>query len=205
MVLDKAQMKRVEDTIAAIEQRSAAEVVVCVVPRADDYAQARASFALVLTLLCAWAAIVAFPLWPLYWVILGQGVIWIAFYLVAGWGPLLRVLVPARVRNGAVLARTQQLFIERGVTETRDRSGVLILIAAAEHQVRVLGDRGIHAQLGADGWREHLAPLLVAMQQGRAADGLVRFLEELGEILTRHFPVRQDDTDELPNAVQRGD
>lgn len=204
MLLNEAEMKRVESNIAAIEQRSAAEIVVCIVPRADDYSRARAFFALAVTLFVAWVAVVELPLVPLHWIFLGQAVVWLLLYALAGWGPLLRVLVTAGARNAAVQARANQLFIERGLTETRDRTGVLIVIAEAEHLVRVLGDRGIHERLGDEGWREQLAPLLLAIAQGRAGDGLVQLLDALGQHLVEHFPVRPGDVNELPDAVQRG-
>lgn len=204
MLLTADEMKRVESNIAAIEQRSSAEIVVCIVPRADDYGRARAFFALGITLLVAWAVVVELPLVPLHWIFLGQAALWLLLYALAGWGPLLRALVTAGARNAAVHARANQLFIERGLTETRDRTGVLIVIAEAEHLVRVLGDRGIHERLGDEGWREQLAPLLLAIGQGRAGDGLVQLLDALGQHLVEHFPVRPGDVNELPDAVQRG-
>jgi putative membrane protein len=204
MLLNATDLKRVEATIAQIEQRSAAEIVVCVVPRADDYAQARACFAMVVTLVVAWTVVVSFPLLALHWVFLGQGVLWVLAYLVAAWSPLLRVLVSLRTRQDALQAHTAQLFVERGLTETRDRSGVLIVIAEAEHLVRVFGDRGIHQHLGDAGWREQLAPLLLAIAEGRAADGVVQLLEALGAHLAEHFPVRPADVNELPDRVLQG-
>lgn len=193
----------VERAIGEIEQRTAGELVVVLVRRSDGYEHYRAWYALAVTLLVSWGVVLWQPLLPLAYVFGGQAVLWSAVYFVAAWSPLLRLLVPARVRHAAVQGRTQQLFIERGLTETRDRSGVLIVISEAEHEVRLLADRGIHERVGEEGWREQLAPLLAAIKRGETAAGLLRALQEIGEILARHFPPRKDDVDELPDAVVR--
>ena len=54
----------------------------------------------------------------------------------------MRLIVPSRYQQDCVSAKTKQAFIELGVTETRDRSGVLILLSEAEHRVEILADRG---------------------------------------------------------------
>jgi putative membrane protein len=196
--------KRIERSIAEIERRSSAEVVVCWLPRADEYAFTRACYSLALTLILTWLLIVRFPLWPLSFLIALEGPLWALFYRILGSSVLLRLLVSERQKTQALFNRTQQLFIERGVTETRQRSGVLIVIAEAERKVRLLADRGIHQQMGDDGWREQLAPLLLSMRQGRYADGVVQLLTRLGDVLALHFPVAADDVNELPDAVFRG-
>ena len=94
-----------------------------------------------------------------------------------------------------------QLFAERGVYDTRDRSGLLIVIAELERRVVILGDTGIHAHIGEGGWDEHVRAIVEGVRRGRGADAVVSVVRVLGEVLATHFPRRADDVDELSNAV----
>jgi len=39
------------------------------------------------------------------------------------------------------------------------------------------------------------------IKEGRACEALSQAIQEIGELLSRYFPITPDDTDELPNAV----
>jgi putative membrane protein len=113
----------------------------------------------------------------------------------------LRLIVPRWAREQAVRDKVRLLFLELGVTETRDRSGVLIYLSELERRVEVLGDRGIYEQLGREAWQKLVGELTKSIHGGRAAEGLTRLIEQLGAELVARFPVRPGDTNELPNEV----
>jgi putative membrane protein len=39
------------------------------------------------------------------------------------------------------------------------------------------------------------------IREGRACDALSKAIQEIGVVLSRHFPITSDDTDELPDEV----
>ena len=71
---------------------------------------------------------------------------------------------------------------------TRDRNGVLILIAPARRRVVVLGDEGIHARVGDPFWRELADRLSAALRGGDATAALLQAIEAVGAQLARQFP-----------------
>lgn len=200
LLLTPEEAKRVSETVQAVEQNTAGEVVVVVSPLSDEYGFQRAVFALLFSIAAAWGVFVAFPLHP-SWTFGVQVVAWLLGWVISRWPPLLRLLVPKALRAQAVHARTEQAFIEHGVTETIDRSGVLIYISVAEHQVEILADRGIHERVGEGAWREQIETIVHAVREGHAADGLCAAVQSIGARLADCFPPRADDVNELPNHV----
>jgi len=134
-----------------------------------------------------------------------QALLAILLYWLLGFPALLRRITPRAAQRQAVSDRVKQLFIERGVIETRDRSGVLILLSALERRVEILGDRGIHEHLGNNVWQTMVNQLTTAIDVGKAAEGLANIIERLGRELSSKFPARPDDTDELPNRIVTDD
>jgi putative membrane protein len=92
-------------------------------------------------------------------------------------------------------------FLARGLTRTRERTGVLIYVAAAERYAEVVADSGIADRVDEHAWRDTITELIEAIRHGRPADGLVAAVARVGEILAAHAPARESDVDELPNKV----
>jgi len=204
-ILSKAEKDRLAQQIADAERRTAGEIVAVVLHKSASYGVYRVAFAAMLALVLASAAHLLWPVVSAMELLGGQGLLAIALYWIFGYSPLLRCITPGVVQRHAVSDRVKQLFIERGVTETRDRSGVLILLSALERRVEILGDRGIHEHVGTEAWQAMVSELAQAIRGGAAADGLAKIIERLGRELSSRFPARPDDTNELPNQVLTDD
>ena len=198
-----AERQRVAERVTLAEQRTAGEIVVVVARRSGDYGAERALFSGGFTLLLALAGYFFLAMVPELWLLCAQVPVGFVAWWLSGLSPLLRRLVPAAAQLAAVQARAQQLFIERGVMETRQRSGVLLYLSEGEHRVELLADRGIHERVGAEGWQRVVDQVVQMIRQGHAADGIVAAVDSIGESLAQHFPREADDTNELPDAVTR--
>ncbi len=204
-ILTKEERERLAQLIGQAERTTAGEIVAVVLHKSASYDSYRIAASAVLALLCASAGHLTWP-WLTAMELLGaQALLGVAIYFVLALPQLLRLVVPRAVQKQIVSDRVKQLFIERGITETRDRSGVLILLSALERRVEILGDRGIHEHLGDAAWQAMVKELTRAISSGKAADGLAKIIERLGRELSSKFPVRADDTDELPNRVVTDD
>jgi putative membrane protein len=204
-ILTKEEQARLARLIGEVERSTAGEIVTVVLHKSASYASYRIAGAALLALLCASVSHLTWPWLTAMELLGGQSLLGIAIYSLLGWPAMLRRLVPRVVQRKAVSDRVKQLFIEHGVTETRDRSGVLILLSALERRVEILGDRGIHEHLGDDTWRAMVKELTQAIGNGKAADGLAKIIERLGRELSSKFPARPDDSDELPNRIVTDD
>ena len=200
-LLALSAIKDVEGAIARAEAQSAGELVVAVLRRSDFYAGPRALWSAGLTLGLGLALAWAQPDWPGQWLLLCQVPLACAVWIVCGAQPLLRRLAGRDRTQRAVHGRALQMFAERGVHHTRDHSGLLIFISELEHQVVILGDRGIHAHIGGDGWERHVQTLVAGIRRGQLGQALVQVIDAFGTVLAAKFPRRPDDTNELPDDV----
>jgi putative membrane protein len=191
---------RLAAAIGDVEDATSGEVVLVVAEQADPY---RA-----IPLLWALLAALVTP-WPLIWltgigtsrIFLIQLAVALALSLVLSWPRLRFALVPRSLKRAQAHEAASREFIRRGLTRTRERTGVLIYLALAEHHAEILADTGIADRVDPGVWAGIVADLTAAIRDGRMTDGLVDAIQRTGAILAQHAPPRLDDVDELPNKV----
>jgi len=197
-----AEKGRIEAAVRAAEQRTSGEIVPMVVDASYDYPRAEivggGCFAMGTALLLAWAFGASSE-----WVFLP---IFLLLYLPGKWlvrftPGLKRLLVHPAEISAEVEEKALVSFVEQGLHQTRDATGILILISLFEHRVHVLADRGINAQVPPGTWDEIVETVTAGIRQGRTCDALCAAIERCGELLAGHFPRKEDDTDELPNLI----
>jgi len=199
-MLTEEERERVAAAIRDAESRTAGEIVVVVAARASAYRS--------VPLLYALFGGLAAP-WPLIWltelsaarIFAIQLAAALVLLIVGSWARRRFAFVPAFVRRARCREAAAREFSARGLTRTRERTGVLIYVAAADHYAEVVADAGIAGRVDEHVWRETITELVEAIRGGRAADGLVAAVNRVGAILAQHAPPRPADADELPNKV----
>ncbi len=112
----------------------------------------------------------------------------------------IRVVLVHHVVNDPV-AEAQREFVKLGMTQTKHRNGILILLAPRSRKFAVVGDTGIHAQCGEGFWTELAASMSSYFRSGKFTYGLEHGIKWAGESLAKFFPAEPDDRDELPNDI----
>lgn len=102
------------------------------------------------------------------------------------------------------LEAAARVFERLGMARTAARNGVLVFLAVDDRRFAIVGDRGIHENVGSAYWEALRDALADHLRAGRAADGLVATIESLGQALSRRFPRGGDDRNELPDRVSYG-
>lgn len=201
------ESQAIRAAVVAAERASAGEIVPLLVDAADDYELADWKGATIGALLCALGAAVFHALRPIWgsastWLVLPVALGALAGALAARFSPpLRRWLIGSARLDDCVEACAFEAFLHHGVFRTRDRSGILILVALFEHRVRILADEGIHAAVPAPTWEALARDTALAVRAGRPAAALVAAVERCGALLAEHGPRRRaDDVNELPDA-----
>ncbi len=192
--------RRIEAAIERVESRSAVEVVVASVERCGEYWRGRVALAVCWAVGVA-AALLHVPAIHPLWAILAQIPAGLLFYLLLGATPLLRLLIPPAAAERAVQEQALAMFSGRGLHRTRDHTGLLIFIAELERRVVILGDSGLHEQVGEAGWQAQVTQLIAKIREGRALEGMLEELQRIEVLAHERWPAREDDTNELPNTV----
>ena len=105
----------------------------------------------------------------------------------------------------APVAEAEKQFERLGMTATRHRNGVLILLAPRSRTFAVIGDTAVHEKCGDAFWTELAAAMTVHFKRGDFTAGLVHGIERAGALLTEHFPRSSDDRNQLPDDIEETD
>ena len=92
-------------------------------------------------------------------------------------------------------------FARLGIGKTRDKTGVLIYILLEERQFYILADSAINNKVNENTWHKIKDGMQEFFIKGMFAKGILHGVEETGKILAEHFPVKPDDTNEIPDDV----
>lgn len=201
MLFGTDDKQRIEAAIAELEKRSAAEVVVAVVPYSTRPWLARSAVAFGVGLAGAAAYLEWLVPHQALWALLVDLGLTLATFALFGWAPLERSLVAPQVAAREVLERAFALFAARGVYRTRGRTGVLILLSELERRAVILGDEAIHGRVGEAGWQAHIDRIVAGIRSGQAARGVVEVLVGLTPLLAELAPLLGPDENELPDRV----
>lgn len=103
--------------------------------------------------------------------------------------------------KGEILDEAQKKFEQLGMTQTKDRNGVLIYLSLKKHQFVVLGDHGIYEKVPADFWNETIELMKNDFKQDRFSLGIVKAVEKVGVVLKKYFPITVQDQNELSDGI----
>ena len=112
----------------------------------------------------------------------------------------IRVHVEVGARKPA-LQVAQRLFHELGMDETKDRNGVLILLAVDRREFAILGDEGINKVVPEDFWDAERDLMQEHFRRGDFATGIELAIQQIGANLKAYFPYQSDDVNELPDEI----
>ena len=114
----------------------------------------------------------------------------------------LRVFVSHKKEVADPVAAAQEEFTRLGMTQTRERNGVLIFLSPGSRQFAVIGDSGVHARCGEAFWQELARTMTDHFRKSEFTEGIVQGVKRAGDLLAEHFPRRPDDKNELPDRVE---
>jgi uncharacterized membrane protein len=95
--------------------------------------------------------------------------------------------------------RALEVFSLLRVWDTEENNGVLIYLLLADRDVEIVADRGIHAKVPAGEWEQICRRMESAFSKRQFEQGVVAGIEEISRLLTRYYPPRPGDRNELPD------
>jgi uncharacterized membrane protein len=113
----------------------------------------------------------------------------------------IRVLIQRGKLKSDPLVVAQRKFHKLGMHKTHQRNAVLIFVAPRAHKFAVVGDKAIHEKCGDEFWQRTVDRMRVHFQTEKFTDALVEAVEDIGSVLTAHFPKTRRDASELPDDV----
>lgn len=208
--IDGKTSERIRQAVEEAELASGGEIVPVLVGACDDYEMALWKGAVLGALvgdgavaLCSvtgWAPWVRGAFWWLLPGLVGLLIGALATAALPGWR---RWLVGNERMRRRVEQEASARFLAHEVFRTRDRTGILILVATFERRVTVLADAGIRALVPEASWEDLAGAIAATVRREGPGPALLEAVRRAGGILAaRGVPRRSDDRNELPDAPQ---
>lgn len=200
MEITQADHDAVAAAIAAAERRTSGEITVVIAQAASGYSAYGLVWATLGALSVPWLLLVFTEL-SAHRIYAAQLAVFLALFVVFSWPQARLFVVPKRILRASAHRAAMEQFVLRGVTRTRERTGVLVYLSLAEHYARIIADDGIAAQVKREEWQAAVDLLVAAARAGRPVEGCVAAVGACGEILAARFPRRDDDVNETPDRL----
>ena len=110
-------------------------------------------------------------------------------------------VVIARHSWGDIRVKAARLFERYGLDRTELRNCAMILVVPANHEYLIYGDSGIHEKVGQGFWTDVRDAMAQAFQEGRFGDGVRDAVLRTGAKLAEHFPLQDDDRNEISDEI----
>jgi putative membrane protein len=187
--------------VEAAERRTSAEFVVALEPRCGSYRDIDSLFASAITFLSLlYTVFDPRTTHPAEWLPLNLAIIFGLAWVFSAHTPFIRRLLTGCSRKKRQVEEAAQLlFHKQGVSQTRGRTGVVVLISQTERCVAVIADSGVRRAVGKEQWEELLQSFQPLAHGNDLAGAAATVIEQLGEFLAEPLPVADDDIDELSN------
>jgi uncharacterized membrane protein len=104
-------------------------------------------------------------------------------------------------RKRSLRELAEKEFLRLGIKKTREGTGVLIFLLLSERQFYILADDNINKLTGENVWAEIKDIMQEKFVRGEFCKGILFAIDEIGKILSQHFPIRTDDKNEISNRV----
>jgi uncharacterized membrane protein len=105
-------------------------------------------------------------------------------------------------KNKSLRKLAESEFFKLGIDKTRDKTGILIFILLQERQFYILADKGIDEKVPEKTWDFIKDEMQENFLEGRFCSGILTAVEKVGKILSQHFPIKPNDTNEISNVVR---
>ncbi len=103
------------------------------------------------------------------------------------------------LKGATAHTRAIAVFSDLRVWDTEENTGVLVYLQLIDRDFEIVADRGINACVKPAEWEAVCRRMEAAFRKGQFEVGVIAGLTDITALLTRHFPARESNPDELPN------
>jgi uncharacterized membrane protein len=97
-----------------------------------------------------------------------------------------------------------EIFEQLEMHKTKLSNGVLIYVSIDDHQLVILGDKGINDVVPKGFWESTKDKIIAEFKKENYKQGLINGILEAGQQLKTYFPSKADNTNELDNDISKG-
>ena len=198
-MLSLIDQKRIEDTVSEVEKTTSGEIKVVVVDESTSYQRAHLRSGILIALFAVFFKIPDYHQMGLLFI---QVPLFVLGYLICFYGPIKTFFLLQHEMDEEVHKRCMQAFLENNLHTTSERTGILIFASVIEQKVVILADTGINEKVENGMWQKIVDGLIEDIKKKNLTSGLLGAVFKCGDILSEHFPAKDNNPNELSDKPQ---
>jgi len=115
----------------------------------------------------------------------------------------IRVHLESKNKEKPSMSYVWEVFNKIGMTDTKQKNGVLFYVDVHHHTFTIVGDEGINKVVPENFWEHIKQTVIYHFKQKQYAQGLVEGILLVGKQLKIFFPYQKDDINELPDEISK--
>ncbi|MDA3813698.1 MAG: TPM domain-containing protein [Candidatus Cloacimonetes bacterium] len=214
--LSKDDMKKIGSAVKTAESKTSGEIATAMIKESYNYAIYELMFAVIIgfvyfVIMMFFTGSIEQLLQGKFWdysvnyLVMFYGfstfIVLTLSYFIGNISSIDRLIVPRKIRQQKVQERAIRYFMESGVYNTKERTGILIFISILERRVELLADSGINENIPKEKWQSIVDNIIKGIKQKDIASHLTESINECGDLLAEHFPIQSDDKNELTDDI----
>jgi putative membrane protein len=214
--LSKDDMKKIGSAVKTAESKTSGEIATAMIKESYNYAIYELMFAVIIgfvyfVIMMFFTGSIEQLLQGKFWdysvnyLVMFYGfstfIVLTLSYFIGNISSIDRLIVPRKIRQQQVQERAIRYFMESGVYNTKERTGILIFISILERRVELLADSGINENIPKEKWQSIVDNIIKGIKQKDIASHLTESINECGDLLAEHFPIQSDDKNELTDDI----
>lgn len=210
LTLTAEEQERITSAVQRAERETNAEIVPMIVARSGLYRDAQHRAGLVAAFSALTVLLTLETLWLPWgwhasnaaWLVLAVILAYMSGTWAGTWPFVVRLLTSHERMRQKVILRAERAFAQHAVSQTRERTGVLIMLSILERQIYVLPDRPLARHVSMDRWSQVVQAAVERLKAHDIAGGLCEGIEQCGHLLAEICPARPgDNPDELSDRL----
>ncbi len=204
--LTKEEQETLANCVREVEKQTSGEIVPVIASSSYDYPRAAHLGGLLLGIVTAVCVSMLFGREDM-WTFLAVFLVGYLFFscLLNALPHLKQPFISRREMREEVEEAALTSFYLNGLHRTRDLTGIIIYVSVYERSVQIFADKGINDKVDPAVWGDVVAEVTAGIKAGNPGEALCLGVRRCGELITKNFPIKPDDEDELPNLIIDGE
>ena len=201
MILKKEEKELISLEIAELEKLSSAEIVAVITQKSSNYKYA----ALMLSIFCVF--LMSFILYFIKEIstlelLQYQLLVFLGINLfLKKFNHLVINFVPKSYKHQKASLNAKRQFNIRGLDKTKNKQAIMFFVSLDEKYVKIMTDKEISEKIPNEFWQQLIFEFTEDVKREDFVNGYIKAIKTSKAILIKHFPIQENDENELSNEV----
>ena len=201
MMLNSEEKKLIAKEIEELEQSSSAELIAVITQKSSNYKYASLMVSIFFVFLISFILFFLKEISTLE-LLQYQLLVFVGINLfLKKFNHLIIRLVPKSYKHQKASLNAKRQFNIRGLDKTKNKQAIMFFVSLDEKYVKILTDSEISKKIPNEFWQQLVFEFTEDVKREDFVNGYIKAIKTSKAILIKHFPIQNNDENELSNEI----